>query len=354
MSLMVISSIGAFLATIVKITLNHTLTDEQILNWGWRIPFWFGILLLLLGWYSKSALKRTPVFEQMIHEERNRNVDQEELNNINGNIQDDNIRSDSDFTLSRYMRHQHDDNSQYEIIPKNPFTIACCHNFPLTITFILATAMNHLIPYLFNVFLPDYLDSVAMHGWSDEKSYQFNAYLMIIASALIIAVGVGTDKYGPMRFLITSAVLTFLMSPIVWYLFTITTEPWQDFLLSLSFAIIPNITCGAVYFWYIDVLLTDPRTRTRIFGVAYNIGAVLFAGTAPFLGTFFIETNGRKIGSVLTGCWVSLTALFSLTGYLFGQYGLPKNYVRFDVESEFNEEQQELTAPDNQNKDEDD
>ena len=175
MSLMVISSVGAFLATIIKIIINNTLTEQEINSWGWRIPFWFGILLLLLGWWSKYELKRTPIFEHMIHIERERDND---------------------------MRHEREDNSQYEILPNNPFTIACCHNFPISITLTFATALNHIIPYMFNVFLPDYLHSVPMHGWSDYKSYQFNAYLMVTGSVVIVIVGINTDKYGPLRYVI--------------------------------------------------------------------------------------------------------------------------------------------------------
>ncbi len=192
MSLMVISSVGAFLATIIKITINHTLTDQQILTWGWRIPFWIGILLLFLGWWSKFALKRTPIFEQMISHEQSNDDDNDNNHNIN-------TRSDSFFTLSGFVRHQREDDSQYDVLPQNPFTIACCYNFPITITFTFATALNHIIPYMFNVFLPDYLHSAAMHGWADDKAYQFNAYLMVTGSVVIVIVGVLTDKYGPLR-----------------------------------------------------------------------------------------------------------------------------------------------------------
>ena len=182
-----------------------------------------------------------------------------------------------------------------------------------------------------------------MHGWSNEKAYQFNAYAMIINAICMLITGWFTDKYGPMRFLISSSILTFISMPWIWYGFTLTTEYWQDFILLVLANIIPTITCGACYFWYIDTLLTDPRVRTRIFGVAYNIGAVLFGGTAPFLGTFFISTTGISIGSILTGCWVSLLSLTSFIAYNYGEYRLPKRYIK---QEECNEEQLELTAVD--------
>lgn len=139
------------------------------------------------------------------------------------------------------------------------------------------------------------------------------------------------------------------MSPLVWYGFAITVRPYQDFLLGLSLMIIPNFTCGACYFWYVDELLLDPRTRTRIFGVAYNIGAIMFAGTAPFLGAGFIELHGSTVGSVLIGCWVSLAAFFSLMAYIYGHYAIPKFYQNKRIEMSLGneEEKQELTANDN-------
>lgn len=99
------------------------------------------------------------------------------------------------------------------------------------------------------------------------------------------------------------------------------------------------------------MLLFDPKTRVRIFGVAYNIGAVLFAGTAPLLGDAFIDIGGIQIGSILIGGWTSLLALTSLIWYYYAEtIGKEKwrEHLRLeqDVDSQIMEEREMLTAPD--------
>eukprot|EP01083_Nonionella_stella_P099807 280747_1 len=327
MSFIVISSVGAMFATLVKITIDQTLTEEQTLSWGWRIPFWIGILLALLGWYSKRALTHTPVFLQMVQETQT-DIDEDEERTI--------TMADKFLRSSAYLK------SDSEL--ENPFTVACCGNTERTIVFIFATALNQVTPFLLNIFLPDYLSKESMHGWADTRAYEFNAYLMIISAIWIVCIGFCTDKYGPLRFLITSSVLTMLISPVMWYMLSETSSAWQDFLLSLVMVLIPNITNGAVYFWYIDTLLTDPRTRTRIFGVAFNIGAVLFAGTAPVLGTFFIEMGGITRGAILIGIWVSITAFISLSAYLYEHFKHGSGHAHRYVEEVSHEEQEQLAS----------
>ena len=40
-------------------------TDEQMLDWGWRVPFFVALPLGLVGVYMRAKLADTPAFEQM-------------------------------------------------------------------------------------------------------------------------------------------------------------------------------------------------------------------------------------------------------------------------------------------------
>jgi len=59
----------AALATIVgslfALFLNSVLTEDQVLSWGWRIPFLMAAPLALIGLYIRSRLSETPVFEKV-------------------------------------------------------------------------------------------------------------------------------------------------------------------------------------------------------------------------------------------------------------------------------------------------
>jgi MHS family proline/betaine transporter-like MFS transporter len=59
----------AALATIVgslfALFLNSVLTEDQVLSWGWRVPFLMAAPLALIGLYIRSRLSETPVFEKV-------------------------------------------------------------------------------------------------------------------------------------------------------------------------------------------------------------------------------------------------------------------------------------------------
>jgi MFS family permease len=56
------SGLGALLATLVLLAVESSLSDEQFLAWGWRIPFLFGGLLVGYGLWLRVRLPETPEF----------------------------------------------------------------------------------------------------------------------------------------------------------------------------------------------------------------------------------------------------------------------------------------------------
>lgn len=121
----------------------------------------------------------------------------------------------------------------------------------VTITFIGASALNQIIPYLFYIFLPIYLSTDWMHGWTDNASYENQGYLVLVTILVVIISGIATDIFGPFRLLVASAVLTIISAPWVWFGYTVTDREWQDVLLTMELMIIVNVTNGAIFFWYV-------------------------------------------------------------------------------------------------------
>jgi MFS family permease len=54
--------IGNLLAVGALYVMQVLLTDEQFLSWGWRIPFLASGVLLLVGFYIRSAVQESPLF----------------------------------------------------------------------------------------------------------------------------------------------------------------------------------------------------------------------------------------------------------------------------------------------------
>ncbi|SCB81919.1 MFS transporter [Kosakonia oryziphila] len=57
--------IGFFFANGTFLLLSWLLTDEQFMHWGWRVPFIFSAVLVLIGLYVRVSLHETPVFAKV-------------------------------------------------------------------------------------------------------------------------------------------------------------------------------------------------------------------------------------------------------------------------------------------------
>ena len=56
---------GYIAASVIVTILTLLLTDEQMLSWGWRIPFLIVAPIGLVGLYLRRHLDESPIFEEM-------------------------------------------------------------------------------------------------------------------------------------------------------------------------------------------------------------------------------------------------------------------------------------------------
>src|SRR5262249_51233610 len=54
---------GLILATLAFLPVS-ALPEEQLLSWGWRIPFFLSAIVVLVGFWIRRSLPETPAFEQ--------------------------------------------------------------------------------------------------------------------------------------------------------------------------------------------------------------------------------------------------------------------------------------------------
>ena len=63
--LQLMGPLGILFSTLQIALLRHYLTNEEFLSWGWRVPFWVSIVLLLVAFKARMALEETPVFLEL-------------------------------------------------------------------------------------------------------------------------------------------------------------------------------------------------------------------------------------------------------------------------------------------------
>ncbi|NEE15885.1 MHS family MFS transporter [Streptomyces sp. SID7499] len=59
---------GQLLATLVFIPVA-ALPEDQLLSWGWRLPFWLSVGVAVVGWVIRRKLDETPAFAQQAAEQ---------------------------------------------------------------------------------------------------------------------------------------------------------------------------------------------------------------------------------------------------------------------------------------------
>jgi hypothetical protein len=59
------ATLGLFLALIVIYLCRTNLSAEDFKQWGWRIPFWLSIILLVFSLYIRLKLNESPLFQKM-------------------------------------------------------------------------------------------------------------------------------------------------------------------------------------------------------------------------------------------------------------------------------------------------
>ena len=78
--LQLMGPLGILFSTIQIALLRHWLTAAEFESWGWRVPFWVSLLLLLIAMYMRRSLEETPVFLELT--KKTPKVESQLLNNF--------------------------------------------------------------------------------------------------------------------------------------------------------------------------------------------------------------------------------------------------------------------------------
>jgi len=63
--LQLMGPLGIMVSTLQIALLQSYLSQEEFLSWGWRVPFWVSLILLLIAFKARMALEETPIYLQL-------------------------------------------------------------------------------------------------------------------------------------------------------------------------------------------------------------------------------------------------------------------------------------------------
>lgn len=226
--------VGTLIGSVIGLILTTLLNNEQMMEFGWRIPFFIGGLLGLIAlWIRRNAVE----------------------------------------TLS--AEHQ----------PEAQPLVALWRNHRrLAVeTFILGGAVA--LPFF--VLITGFPAIVDLLGASPQVAFQANVLGLILLGVLLLGFGALSDRLGRRPILIFGAVLFFILTIPGVLLLWDPSEPWRVFAAQLL-AVIPL----AALVTSVQTSLVERyplALRGSAFGFVWALGMAIFGGTGPMIATFLAE-----------------------------------------------------------------
>jgi MHS family proline/betaine transporter-like MFS transporter len=246
-------AIGAALVS----TLQLTLGQQAMEDWGWRIPFLIGGPLGLIAIWFRLKIKESPAFQATL--------DAKELAATNPSFTKEPATSNG--PVSTFKEHWRG----------------------ITVAMILVAAANSL-GYALTSYMPTYLTQTK--GYDELHGTLLTIPILVIMSLCIPLAGLLSDKIGRRPVLWMGAGSAIVLSIPAFLLIGIG-EIWST-LLGLALIALP------VTFYVANLASALPalfptESRYGAMGIAYNFSVAIFGGTTPFIIAALIATTGNDM-----------------------------------------------------------
>jgi MHS family proline/betaine transporter-like MFS transporter len=250
------TGIISIIVSLFGVTLTTLLTHDQLVSWGWRIPYIFGLLVGPAGLYIRSRMSETPEF-------------------VEG-------KKPESIPIGELLR-----------------------NHPIPVLLAVGISIISNSSYYLLLYIPTY----------GQKTLHLPAYTGFVATlvgGVILAIfsvlaGHWSDKTSRSRIMIWMAWLFALTAyPVFWLMVAFPS------LAACVFAVGFLNLIKAGYSGVLPSLLSEQfPVETRAVGVAfsYSISVSIFGGFAPFVATWLIAQTGDPLSPSF---YLIVTALLSV------------------------------------------
>ena len=255
---------GLLLGSLIAALLTGVLSDAQMHDWGWRLPFLLAAPMGLIGRYIRLKLEDTPVFRA--------------------------LEKDDDVAAAPVL----------ETIKKN--------RKPLIIA-LGAAVLNAVAFYVLLSYMPTYLSEEL--GFGASESFLATTIALAAYIGFIFFTGMASDRFGRKKMLISASVLfivltvpAFMVLDGAGFLLIVIIQVILGGVLTLNDGTLPSFLSE----------LFPTRVRYTGFALSFNLANAIFGGTAPFVATLLIAWTGNDIAPawyVVAAAVVSLCAVLA-------------------------------------------
>lgn len=249
------SLLGSFLSTWIL----HHFSVEELLAWGWRIPFLFGGVLGVVGFYLRRRLNETPFFITLQQQQKQ-----------------------TSFPLK---------------------TVLTCY-YPEVVQGLILTSLGAVIVSLCLFFMPTYLNT--FFHYPLDKLMFINTSLILFFAICPLIVGQWADRWSYLKVLRLGALGLFLFSYLFYKAFG-----YHSLTLTVFSLIGLTVISSLVISVFTSLLVSLYPTAIRYSGVAlvYNVGFALAGGLTPLAVTWLIRISGNPL---IPGLYLMLFAGLAL------------------------------------------
>lgn len=248
--------LGSLLAAILVAVLTTVLSDTQMTEWGWRIPFLFGLLVGPAGYLIRKEMKEVPLAEKPEAE-------------------------------------KHSPIREVFATQKVGMLIAGG-------TLAVSTALN---------FILQYMPTFAIKELGLEPGISFTSLIItgVILTFGTPVVGHLSDKFGRMAIMVPTVVVL-LVAVVPLFLWVISARSFL--VLALVMTILGLLK--AAYFGALPSVMSDSfdaRARATGLSFSYNTAVVAFGGFTPMIASYLVQQTGQ---AVAPGYYLAVIAVISL------------------------------------------
>jgi MFS transporter, MHS family, citrate/tricarballylate:H+ symporter len=254
--------VAIMVAAIIGYTLNKTLSPAEIGEWGWRVPFFIGSLIVPFIFFIRRSLEETQAFLARTHRP----------------------------SASEMFR-------------------SMAENWQIVLAGMLLVVMTTVSFYLITVYTPTFGKNVLKLSEVDSLIVTFCVALSNLFWLPVM--GAVSDRIGRRPVLVAFTLLTILTAypAITWLVNGPTFEKMLIVELWLSF--LYGSYNGAMVVALTEIV--PASVRTAGFSLAYSLATALFGGFTPAVSTALIEYTGDKAAP---GLWMTFAAICGLAATL--------------------------------------
>lgn len=256
--------IGFFFANGTFLLLSWLLTDEQFMSWGWRIPFVFSAVLVLIGLYVRVSLHETPVFAKVAAAKKQ-------------------VKVPLGTLLTKHVR------------------VTVLGTFIMLATYTLF--------YIMTVYSMTYSTAAAPVGLGLPRNEVLWMLMMAVIGfgVMVPIAGLLADKFGRRSSMIVITTLIILFALFVFPPLLGSGSPALVMAYLLIGLSLMGLTFGPMGALLPELFPTEVRYTGASF--SYNVASILGASVAPYIATWLQENYGLFYVGVYLAAMAALTLI---------------------------------------------